>query len=86
MAMSKLSLVLRAALKEEYTLLDFAIILALREHPTLSRSEMEGITGVSESTIRRATIRLRERGAIASDRKHPVGGPLKREARYFLKL
>jgi len=76
---------IRAAIKEGLTLLDFAIIGELEKWNTpLSRSSLETLTGASEPTIRRATIRLRERGMIATDRKHPVGGPKRREARYFL--
>jgi predicted transcriptional regulator len=75
---------IRAAIKEGLSLLDFAIVTALQTSPPMSRSEMEQVTGASEPTIRRATIRLRERGMIATDRKHPVGGPNRREARYFL--
>lgn len=75
---------LRAAIKEGLSLLDFAIVTELQTSAPLSRSEIEQLTGASEPTVRRATIRLRERGMIATDRKHPVGGPQKREARYFL--
>lgn len=74
----------KEALKEGLSLLDYAILVALQTRPNLSRSEMETITGMSEATVRRATIRLRERKFIASDRAHPVGGAKHREARYFL--
>lgn len=75
---------IRTAIKEGLSLLDYAIIRELEISPSMSRSEMEKLTGASEPTIRRATVRLRERGMVATDRKHPVGGPKKREARYFL--
>jgi DNA-binding MarR family transcriptional regulator len=75
---------IRTAIREGLTLLDFAIVTALETSPPMSRSEMEQLTGASAATVSRATVRLRERGLIATDRKHPVGGPKKREARYFL--
>lgn len=74
----------KTALRDGLTLLDYVILDALHKHPTLSRSEMETISGMSEATVRRATIRLRERKLIVTDRKHPVGGAKHREARYFL--
>jgi Fic family protein len=73
----------KTAIKEGFTLLDYVILVALQTRPNLSRSEMETITGVSEATVRRATIRLREKKYIASDRSHPIGGAKHREARYF---
>lgn len=75
---------LRAALREGLSLLDYAILLVLSSKSNLSRSDMESLTGMGESAVRRSTIRLRERGMIASDRKHPIGGAKKREARYSL--
>lgn len=75
---------IRAAINEGLSLLDYAIVRELEMRPPMSRSEMEKLTGASEPTIRRATIRLRQRGMIATDRKHPVGGAKRREARYFL--
>lgn len=75
---------IRTAIKEGLSLLDYAIVRELEISPSMSRSEMEKLTGASESTVRRATVRLRERGMVATDRKHPVGGAKHREARYFL--
>lgn len=82
--MNLLNFQLRAALRGGYTLLDFAILHALAERKLMTRAELETATGASESAVHRATVRLRERGDIKNDRKHPIGGNANRAARYFL--
>lgn len=75
------------AVNQGLTLRDYAVLLALVANPRtpMTRQDIEEATGLCAAVVSRSTKRLVEMDLISRDKKHPVGGQLRRAAKYTLK-
>lgn len=72
------------AVTQGLTLRDYAVLLALVSNPRtpMTRQDIEEVTGLHPAVVSRSTKRLVELGMISRDKNHPVGGSLRRAAKY----
>lgn len=72
------------AIHQGLTLRDYAVLTALVRNPKtpMSRQDIERATGLCEAVVSRSTERLVGLNLISRDKDHPVGGHLRRAARY----